>query len=58
MDDILQNNPATKPVETPTSTPDEVLQPSSVQEVSHSPTTVTPESNVPVEDATRIESHP
>ena len=42
-----------------TSSPDEVLQPSSVEEVSHSPTTVTPGSNVPDEDdATQIESPP
>jgi len=58
VDDILQNNPATKPAEPPTSSPDEVLQPSSVEEVSHSPTTIAPVSNVPVADATRIESPP
>lgn len=59
MDDILQSNPATKLAEPLTSSPDEVFQPSSVEEVSHSPITVTPESNVPVEeDATRIESTP
>ncbi len=59
MDDVLQNNPVIKPAEPPTSSPDEELQPSSVVEVSHSPTTVTPESNVPVqEDATRMESPP
>ena len=59
VDDILQSNPATKLAEPLTSSPDEVLQPSSVEEVSHSPITVTPESNVPVEeDTTRIESTP
>ena len=57
VDDVLQNNPTTKPAEPHTSSPDEVLQSSSVVEVSHSPTTVTPEFNVPgQEDSTRMES--
>jgi len=59
VDDVLQNNPTTKPAEPPTSSSDEVLQPSSVVEVSHFPITVTPEFNVPVqEDSTWMESPP
>ena len=59
VDDVLQNNPTTKPAEPPTSSLDEVLQSSSVVEVSHSPTTVTPEFNVPGQEAsTRMESPP
>lgn len=51
MEDVLQNNPTIKPAEPATPSSVEVPQPSSGVEISHSPPGDTPESSVPVQDA-------
>ena len=58
-DDVLQNNPSTKPAEPATPSLDEAIQPSSAVEASHPLPTDRPDSSVPVQDdSSRKESPP
>ena len=57
VNDVLQNNPSTKPAEPATPSLDEATQASSAVEASHLLPTDTPESSVPVQDDSSGRNH-